>query len=66
MARSALQKEFDKEQQIFKDEIEKKTGRTTDELYEEREKRVRDTIELRVPDRVPLAINVNISLYTGI
>jgi hypothetical protein len=66
MAKSALQKEYEKEQQILKDEIEKKTGKTTDELYEEREKRVRDTIELKVPDRVPMAINVNISLYTGI
>jgi hypothetical protein len=66
MAKSALQQEYAKEQQILKDEIEKKTGRTTDELYEEREKRVRDTIELKEPDRIPLAINVNISLYTGI
>jgi hypothetical protein len=66
MVKSALQKEYEKEQHLIKDEIEKKTGRTTDELYEEREKRVRDTIALKVPDRIPLAINVNISFYTSI
>jgi len=34
--------------------IEKKTGKTPEQLYEEREKRVRDAIELREPDQVPL------------
>jgi len=38
----------------MREEIEKKTGKTPDQLYEEREKRVRDAIELKEPDRVPL------------
>jgi hypothetical protein len=66
MAKSALEQQYEKENQKLKAAIEKKTGKTTDQLYEEREKRVRDTIALQEPDRVPLAINVNISLYTGI
>jgi hypothetical protein len=64
--KSALEKQYEHENQLLKKEIEKKTGKTTDELYEEREKRVRDSIALKEPDRVPLAINVNIALYTGI
>jgi hypothetical protein len=66
MATSLSSKQYEKEQQILKDEIEKKTGKTTEQLYEEREKRVRDAIELREPDRIPLTANVNISSYTGI
>lgn len=40
----------------LRDEIEKKTGKSPEELYQEREKRVRDAIELKVPDRVPVAL----------
>jgi hypothetical protein len=36
-----------------RDEIQKKTGKTPEELYEEREKRVRDAIQLKEPDKVP-------------
>jgi len=66
MSTSLSSKQYQKEQQISKDEIEKKTGKTTEQLYEEREKRVRDAIELREPDRIPLTVNVNTSKYTGI
>ncbi|MBN2239607.1 MAG: hypothetical protein JW712_07525 [Dehalococcoidales bacterium] len=38
------------------DEIEKRHGKTVYELGLEREKRVRDAIELKVPDRVPVTI----------
>jgi uroporphyrinogen-III decarboxylase len=34
--------------------IEKTTGKTPEQLYAEREKRVRDAIELKEPDRVPV------------
>ena len=34
--------------------IEEKTGKTPEELYQEREKRVRDAIQLREADRVPV------------
>jgi hypothetical protein len=36
-----------------RDEIQRRTGRTPEELYEERETRVRDAIHLKEPDRVP-------------
>jgi hypothetical protein len=66
MAKSAVQKQYEHENWLLKEQIERKTGKTTEQLYEERDKRVRDAIELKEPERVPLAINVNISLYTGI
>jgi uroporphyrinogen-III decarboxylase len=37
-------------------EIEKKSGKTPEQLYEEREKRIREAIELKEPDRVPFWI----------
>ncbi len=40
--------------------IEKKHGKTTEELLREREKRMNDAIELRVPDRVP------VTMHTGV
>ena len=46
-----------KEQVVIKrarDEIEKRTGKTPEQLYEEREKRVVDAIALKEPDRVPI------------
>jgi len=66
MPASFSAKEYEKENQLLKKEIERRTGRTTGELYEEREKRVRDVIELGVPDRIPLTIDVKIDTYTGI
>jgi hypothetical protein len=40
----------------LKDEVEKRAGKSAGELYEEKEKRLRDVIELRIPDRVPIAL----------
>jgi len=42
--------------QELREKIERETGKTPDQLYEEREKRVRDAIELKEPDSVPLWI----------
>ncbi len=49
-------------------EIEKKTGKTPDQLYEERQKRVREAICLREPDRVPVRLETHAfpARYTGI
>ena len=66
MAISLSPEEYKKELDILKDEIERKTGKSTAQLYEEREKRVRDVIELKVPDRVPFTITLNTSKYCGI
>jgi hypothetical protein len=65
MTISASKRQYEIEQQELKKEIERKNGKTTEQLYEEREKRVRNTIELKVPDRIPLTAYVNMSLYTG-
>jgi hypothetical protein len=59
-------KEYEKENRLLKERIERKMGKTTEQLYEEREKRVRDVIELRVPDRIPLTVEIKISTYAGI
>jgi len=57
---------YQEEQKRIKAEIERKHGKTTEQLYAEREKRARDTTELRVPDRVPLSINADPANYTNI
>lgn len=50
----------------LKREIENRTGKSTEQLYEEREKRVREAIYLKVPDRVPLFINAGPTSYMGV
>ena len=49
-------------------EIEKKHGKTTAQLYEEREKRLRETIQLKQPDRVPVCLRMTYfqARYTGL
>lgn len=42
--------------EILKRKIEQKAGKTTEQLYEEREQRLRDAIQLRQPDRVPVRL----------
>lgn len=44
------------EEKRLKDAIEKKHGKSVEQLYNEREKRIRDAIELRQPDRVPFVM----------
>ena len=44
----------------LKDRIEKKHGKSVAELYEERGRRIRDAIELRVPDRVPVVLGTGV------
>ncbi len=66
MLASISPEEYKKELDTLKEEIEQKTGKTTAQLYKEREKRVSDVIELKVPDRVPFTITLNTSKYCGI
>jgi hypothetical protein len=42
---------YKEENALLKKQIEERTGKTVEQLYSERAKRVRDAIELRVPDR---------------
>jgi len=50
------------------DEIRKKSDKTPAQHYEEREKRVRDAIQLREPDRVPVRLETHAfpARYAGI
>lgn len=52
--------------QKLREEIERRTGKTPEQLYEEREKRVREAIELKEPDRVPMTTNPDPSLRHGL
>jgi hypothetical protein len=60
------QESYYEEQKQIKAKIEKKHKKTVEELYAEREKRVRDVTELREPDRVPLSVNADPANYTKI
>jgi uroporphyrinogen-III decarboxylase len=42
------------EEKRLKEETEKRHGKTVEELYRERKKRIIDAIQLKVPDRVPV------------
>ncbi len=57
---------YNEEQKTIKLEIERKHGKTAEQLYAEREKRVRDATELREPDRVPVTCNAAPAVYAGI
>ena len=46
--------------------VEQKTGKTTEQLYEEREKRVRDSIYLKQPDRIPLFVFADPAAHYGL
>ena len=50
------------------DEIEKKHGKSIQQLVDEREKRVKDAIELREPDRVPVTLGTGVfaARYAGL
>ncbi len=47
---------YQQEIRVLQEQIFKETGKTTEQLYEEREKRIRDSIFLKQPDRIPLFI----------
>src|SRR3990172_619797 len=40
----------------LREQIEQRTGKSPDQLYEEREQRLRDAIALKEPDRVPVVM----------
>ena len=57
---------YRKENLLLKKQIEDRTGKTVEQLYAERAKRVRDAIEMREPDRVPFMVLVEPHAYSGI
>ncbi len=66
MAPSTTEDTYQQELKQLREEIEQRTGRSAVELYEEREKRIRDAIELREPDRVPFSVTIDVQAYTGV
>jgi len=61
-------KQFTEEEKKLRAQIERKHGKTPEQLYEEREKRVREAIQLQEPDRVPVSLRMTYfpAKYTGI
>ncbi len=57
---------YQEENLLLKEQIEQQTGKTVEQLYAERTKRVRDVIELREPDRVPFLVLIDTQAYYGI
>ncbi len=58
--------QYRKENALIKEQIEKNSGKTSEQLYEEREKRVRDSVYLKQADRVPFMVHIDAQIYTGI
>ena len=58
-------KKYREENLLLKNQIEERTGKTVEQLYAERAKRVRDAIELKEPDRVPFSFFVEPRIYCG-
>jgi len=55
-----------REIKALRKEIQQRTGKTPEQLYEEREKRVRDSIYLKQPDRIPLFVFADPSAHYGL
>ncbi len=66
MASKITAQQYAKENEQLKKKIEEKTGKTAEQLYEEREKRSRDAIQMKVPDRIPLVTHPETHKFTGI
>jgi hypothetical protein len=66
MTSQAEIRKYQEENLVLKKQIEERTGKTVEQLYAERAKRVRDTIELKEPDRVPFSILIETQPYAGI
>jgi hypothetical protein len=56
----------DPEIQALREQVQKNTGKTPEELYEEKEKRIQQAINLEKPDRVPIIIMADPSDYTDV
>jgi hypothetical protein len=68
MAIDSINSRLQEKIQRLRDDIEKKYGKTVDQLRNEREKRINYVIILRLPDRVPVSIQTGVFAcrYAGI
>src|SRR3990172_8512605 len=55
--RTTTEKSYEEREKTLIAEIEKKHGKSVEQLRQEREKRIRDAMELKEPDRVPVTFN---------
>ncbi|MEE8414171.1 MAG: uroporphyrinogen decarboxylase family protein [Dehalococcoidales bacterium] len=65
---STVEKSYEETEKRLIGEIEKRHGKSVEELRQEREKRIRDAMELKEPDRVPVTFNSGAfaSKYSGL
>jgi hypothetical protein len=66
MTSPAMMDRYQEENENLKKQIEKKTGKSAEKLYAEREKRVREALALKEPDRVPYSVSIDAQSYTGV
>ncbi len=66
MSPAITAKQYEKENQLLKKQIEDKTGKSCEQWYAERDKRSKDVLELKIPDRIPFTVRPNMQRYTGV
>jgi hypothetical protein len=66
MTSTSEAKKYMEENQLLKKQIEERTGKTVEQLYDERSKRVRAAVELNMPDRVPFSLMVEVQSFAGV
>jgi hypothetical protein len=66
MTPSAEMKKYQAETLALRKKIEERTGKTIEQIYAEKSKRVRDTIELKLADRAPFSLLIDTQSYAGI
>jgi hypothetical protein len=59
-------RKYMEENLLLKKQIEERAGKTVAQLYNERNKRVRNAIELKEPDRVPFSLIIDAHAYAGV
>jgi hypothetical protein len=64
-SKSETQK-YKEENLLLKKKIEEQSGKTVEQLYDERNKRVRAAVELRKTDRVPFSLMVEVQSFAGV
>ncbi len=62
------EKDLQKREVSLREQIEKRHDKTVEQLYQERDKRVNDAVELKIPDRIPFQLFAGYfpAKYTGI
>lgn len=59
-------KKYKKENLLLKKQIEERAGKPVEQLYAERNKRVREAVALKQPDRVPFSLMVEVQSFAGV